>query len=190
MRILSIHPCGISRVLLHAIKSYHVGPSRFTSLEEGVLRIFITLKNPLPWPGSNPQPLGPVASTLTTAPPSWLCSIGVERCLELFHCCPVICQSVLYVVFHLYEYRQKEKNFWLKHARDWRRYFVKCVQILSVVLVCLNSSLITCKQVTWKHSVDLNFCLCVILHCIWCPCGHLYVCKYPGISSFSGQFLM
>jgi hypothetical protein len=37
--------------------------------EEGVLRIFIPLKNPSPWPGSNPQPLGPVADTLTTTPP-------------------------------------------------------------------------------------------------------------------------
>jgi hypothetical protein len=34
-----------------------------------VLRIFIALKNPLPWPGLNLQPLGPVASTLTTTPP-------------------------------------------------------------------------------------------------------------------------
>jgi hypothetical protein len=37
--------------------------------EEGVLRIFIVLKNPSPWPGSNPQPLCPVASTLTSTPP-------------------------------------------------------------------------------------------------------------------------
>jgi hypothetical protein len=37
--------------------------------QEGVLRIFIALKNPSPWPGSNTQPLGPVASTLTTTPP-------------------------------------------------------------------------------------------------------------------------
>jgi hypothetical protein len=34
-----------------------------------VLRIFIVLKNPSPWPGSDPQTLGPVASTLTTTPP-------------------------------------------------------------------------------------------------------------------------
>jgi hypothetical protein len=33
------------------------------------MRISIALKNPLPWPGSNPQPLGPVASTLTATPP-------------------------------------------------------------------------------------------------------------------------
>jgi hypothetical protein len=32
--------------------------------EEGVLRIFIALKNPSPWQGSNPQPLGPMASIL------------------------------------------------------------------------------------------------------------------------------
>jgi hypothetical protein len=35
------------------------GTSGFTShLKEGVLLIFITLKNPLPWPGLNLQPLG------------------------------------------------------------------------------------------------------------------------------------
>jgi hypothetical protein len=34
-----------------------------------VLRIFITLKNPSSWPGSNPKPLGPVAITLTSIPP-------------------------------------------------------------------------------------------------------------------------
>jgi hypothetical protein len=46
------------------------GPSGFTyHMKEGVLRIFIALKNPSPWPGSNPQPLGPVASTLTITPP-------------------------------------------------------------------------------------------------------------------------
>jgi hypothetical protein len=43
------------------------GNSSFTSHpKEGVLRIFIALKNPLPHSGFNPQPLGPVASTLTT----------------------------------------------------------------------------------------------------------------------------
>jgi hypothetical protein len=42
--------------------------SGFTSHpKEGVLRIFIALKNS-PRPGVNPQPLGPVASTLTTTP--------------------------------------------------------------------------------------------------------------------------
>jgi hypothetical protein len=37
-------------------------------LKEGVLQIFIALKNPSPWPGFNPRPSGPVASTLTTTP--------------------------------------------------------------------------------------------------------------------------
>jgi hypothetical protein len=51
------------KILLH-------GTSGFTSHpKEYVLRIFISLKNPSPWPGLNPQPLGPVASTLTTTPP-------------------------------------------------------------------------------------------------------------------------
>jgi hypothetical protein len=37
-------------------------------LKECVLWIFIGLKNPLPWPGLNLKPLGPVSSTLTSAP--------------------------------------------------------------------------------------------------------------------------
>jgi hypothetical protein len=46
------------------------GPFGFTSHpKEGVLRIIIAPKNPSPWPGPNPQPLGPVASILTTTPP-------------------------------------------------------------------------------------------------------------------------
>jgi hypothetical protein len=49
------------------------GTSGFTShLKEGVLRIFIALKNPSPWPGSNPQPFGSVASTPKTTPPRQL----------------------------------------------------------------------------------------------------------------------
>jgi hypothetical protein len=66
---LSFHPCGTSRVLLHAVKSYDMGPSRFTFHPRGrCVRIFIALKNPSPWLGSNPQPLDSVASTLTTTP--------------------------------------------------------------------------------------------------------------------------
>jgi hypothetical protein len=46
------------------------GTSGFTSyLKEGVLWIIIALKNPLPCQDSNPRPLGPVTSTLTTTPP-------------------------------------------------------------------------------------------------------------------------
>jgi hypothetical protein len=44
-------------------------PALLPIREEGVLRIFIALKTPLPWPGSNLQPLGLLASTVTTAPP-------------------------------------------------------------------------------------------------------------------------
>jgi hypothetical protein len=46
------------------------GTSGFTSHpKEGVLRIFIALKNLSPRPGLNPRPLGPVATTLTITPP-------------------------------------------------------------------------------------------------------------------------
>jgi hypothetical protein len=45
------------------------GTSGFTShSKEGVLRIFVTFKNPSPRPVLNPRSLGPVASTLTTTP--------------------------------------------------------------------------------------------------------------------------
>jgi hypothetical protein len=57
-----------------------------------VLRIFIALKTPSPWPGSSPQPLGPVASTLTTTPPrrlllgSTLCkALVIVVCVNTFH---------------------------------------------------------------------------------------------------------
>jgi hypothetical protein len=49
--------------------------SGFPVREEVVLRIFIALKNPSPWLGSNPQTLGPVTSTLTTTPPMRLGSV-------------------------------------------------------------------------------------------------------------------
>jgi hypothetical protein len=44
----------------------------------GVLRIFITLKNPSPWTVFNPQPFSPVASTLTTTPPRWQCNVWLQ----------------------------------------------------------------------------------------------------------------
>jgi hypothetical protein len=54
------------------------GASGFTSHpKEGVLRIFIALKNPPSWPGLSPRPFDRVASTLTTTPPrvtSWFLS--------------------------------------------------------------------------------------------------------------------
>jgi hypothetical protein len=56
--ILSIHPCETSRVLLHAVKSHNMGCYHFTIREEGVLQIFIALKNPSPWPGLAPATFG------------------------------------------------------------------------------------------------------------------------------------
>jgi hypothetical protein len=62
---LSIRPCGTSSVLLHAVKSYDMGPSRFTSHPRGRCAAdFYRIGRVL-----NPLPLGPVASTLTTTPP-------------------------------------------------------------------------------------------------------------------------
>jgi hypothetical protein len=79
VRILSIHPCGISRIfyIQQDLTTWEI-PALLPIREEGVLRIFIALKNPLPLPGSNPQPLGPVASTLITTPPRRLRSRGAQ----------------------------------------------------------------------------------------------------------------
>jgi hypothetical protein len=52
MIILSIRPCETSRVLLHAVKSYDMEPSRFTSHPRGRCAAdFIALKNQWTWPG-------------------------------------------------------------------------------------------------------------------------------------------
>jgi hypothetical protein len=46
------------------------GTFRLYFLSEGRCAAnFNALKNSSPWPGSNPQPLGPLANTLTTTPP-------------------------------------------------------------------------------------------------------------------------
>jgi hypothetical protein len=51
---------------------------------KGVLRIFITLKSPSLLLGLNPRPLDPVASTLTTTPPSDHAMILLFRCRLFF----------------------------------------------------------------------------------------------------------
>jgi hypothetical protein len=70
MRILSIRPCGTSRVILHAENLTTWDLSTLLPIrEEGVLRIFIALKIHHLGRVLNPQRLGPVASTPTTTPP-------------------------------------------------------------------------------------------------------------------------
>jgi hypothetical protein len=59
---------------LTCLKKLHGAFGCSSHQKVGVLRIFIVLKNPLPWPSLNSQPLGPVASTLTTTPPRQLMS--------------------------------------------------------------------------------------------------------------------
>jgi hypothetical protein len=73
LRNISIHA---RKVLLHAVNLRH-GTDGFTSPpKEAVLRIFITLKNPLTSAG------GPVASTLTTSPPR---TTILARATTIFH---------------------------------------------------------------------------------------------------------
>jgi hypothetical protein len=61
--------CAMELVrFLHAVKSYEMGPCINSPPKEGVLWIFITPESPSPWPSSNLQTLGPMASNLTVAP--------------------------------------------------------------------------------------------------------------------------
>jgi hypothetical protein len=84
VRILPISIWNTSRSLT-CRKILRHGTSGFTSQpKEGVLRIFIALKNPSPRPGLNPRPLGPVASTLTTTPSKRLCE--TRRVLPAENC--------------------------------------------------------------------------------------------------------
>jgi hypothetical protein len=83
-------------------KIFRHGTSSFTSHpKEGVLRIFIALKNPSFWPVSNPQHLGLVASTLTTTPPRRLAeawpklSVDAWRRRQAFLSLAVQCCHVL-----------------------------------------------------------------------------------------------
>jgi hypothetical protein len=69
-------PAGVNSYLIH-LKGYLTfrkilrhGTSAFTSHpKEGVLRIFIAIKNPSPRPAFYPRTFAPVAITLTTTPP-------------------------------------------------------------------------------------------------------------------------
>jgi hypothetical protein len=54
---------------LHTVKSYDMGPGFTSPLKEGMLRIFIILKNPSPRLGLNPRTLSPMANILTITLP-------------------------------------------------------------------------------------------------------------------------
>jgi hypothetical protein len=70
MKILHIHYLWCVNGFSTCPKILRQGTSGFISRpKEGVLPIFIALKNSSPRPCLNPRPLGPVASTLTTIPP-------------------------------------------------------------------------------------------------------------------------
>jgi hypothetical protein len=65
---------GLWNIFVHTSKRFREifrhGVNRFASHpKEGVLRIFIALKTPSPWPGSNPWTLCLMAITLTITPP-------------------------------------------------------------------------------------------------------------------------
>jgi hypothetical protein len=60
----------IRQRIFYMLQMLRIGTSGCTSHpKEGVLRIFIALKNPSHRPGLNPRPLGPMVSALTTTPP-------------------------------------------------------------------------------------------------------------------------
>jgi hypothetical protein len=81
-----------SKSFLLAVKFLRNGADSFTSPPiEGMMRIFIALKNPSPSPSLNQRTLGPMASTLTIIPPRLLRIYFLNGLLKLMkHCtCPV-----------------------------------------------------------------------------------------------------
>jgi hypothetical protein len=66
----SLTCCKISRHRTYGFTSHP---------KEGVLRIFIAVKDPSPLPGLNLRPLGPVASTLTSTPPRRRMEVSGQR---------------------------------------------------------------------------------------------------------------
>jgi hypothetical protein len=74
--------------LLHAVKSYDMGPPALLPLQRKACCGFsVTLKNPSPWPGLNPRTLGPMASTVPITPLYWIdnSSYSIHICLSYLH---------------------------------------------------------------------------------------------------------
>jgi hypothetical protein len=70
----------LSNVLLHAIKTYDKCPPALLPIRrKACCGLFIAIKNPSPWPGLNPRPLGPETSSLTTSPPKRLHNIDTRN---------------------------------------------------------------------------------------------------------------
>jgi hypothetical protein len=72
------------KILQHEVSGYT------SPVKEGMLQIFISLKNPLPWLGLNPWTFGPVASTLnhyTTEATAHYHSFGPELGSSFVSCC-------------------------------------------------------------------------------------------------------
>jgi hypothetical protein len=59
-----------------------MGPSDFTSHPRGRCAADFYRHYPPPWPGSNPRPLGPMASTLVTTPPKRLIKYSFTMALR------------------------------------------------------------------------------------------------------------
>jgi hypothetical protein len=91
--------------------------------KEGVLRIFIALKNPSLRPGLNPRPLGPVASTPTTTPPrrriyGFCIIVSVKRVISLNNINQLIFVMVKCGV--LFEVRTEFLNYYIDELRIQR----------------------------------------------------------------------
>jgi hypothetical protein len=89
--------CSHLQVIMTCHKIFWHGASRYTfHPKEGVLHIFITLKNPSPWLGLNPQTLGPVARTPTITPLRQL----ISRKKDKFYLATQISWQVEYKCYH------------------------------------------------------------------------------------------
>jgi hypothetical protein len=115
---------------------------------DGVLRIFIALKSPSPWPGSNPQPLGPVAITLTTTPPRRL-NMALHKD-ELSDLC---------LLLNLLQYKIRDSTFFFrpvclvfaKRRWIWRKLCVSSANKLFFLWVKLFGIYKTYRSSPWRQ---------------------------------------
>jgi hypothetical protein len=148
------HACR--KILEHGTSSFTCHP------KEGVVQIFIVLKNPSPWPGLNPRPLGPVASTLTTTPPRRPgVSIGLLK-VEILVLHEGLCEA-----------------FYIKCKQDlvvkglWSVPEVMDLLLSGTRVAHINSlePSLCCKSSLLTSIIILIFGLLEPLHgCLYCPC--------------------
>jgi hypothetical protein len=154
LQSLFVHTCKwfftCHKILRHGADSFTSPP------KEGMLRIFMTLKNPAPWLGLNPWTSSPMESMLTIAP-SWWLTIAL---LSVYWISQIdcFCFYPLSVVEHAILHRRFEP-FLLWSEPDM--FHLNAFSIVPVISYHY-SDLELASPLSWKL-----FGPCLFLFCVW-----------------------